>query len=85
MPKLIDYGRTFIGYFTKNYGINSITTAIVPAVVQAAAIGSPDVAQTIQSSFDPATVQTIQQGGAGATMALIMISLRIVMAIARAL
>jgi hypothetical protein len=85
VPKLIDYGRAAADYFTKYYGINGLTTALVPMAVQVAAVGYADVASTIQQSFDPATVATIQHGGAAATMALIMAGLRIAMAIARAL
>jgi hypothetical protein len=83
VPKLIEYGRAFTDYFSKNYGLNTITGALVPAFVQTVAVGNPTAASAIAQAFDPATVQTLQHGGAAMYTGLAMAALRVALAFAR--
>jgi hypothetical protein len=51
--------------------------------VQAASVRDPAVAQAISQSFDADTVSTIQHGGAGMFVAVVMIVMRVALAILR--
>lgn len=70
-------------YFTKNGGINSISTAILTVVPQLAVTLDPATAAVLTSAFTPEIATMLKSGGIGATMAVLIVVYRISLGIKR--
>ncbi len=63
-------------YFSKNGGINSVTSALAPIALQVVAATDPTLASIIVQSFTPETSQLFLKGGVGAVAAAIIVAVR---------
>ena len=75
--------KQLLAYFSKNAGLNTVTGAIIPVVVQVAALISPALSDAIVQAFTPDVSDMLLSGGAGAGAALVIVAARVGIALLR--
>lgn len=71
-------------YFTKNAGLNTVTGAVIPVLVQQVAGADPALAGAISGALNVDVSTALASGGYGAAAAVAIIALRVFLGMLRA-